>query len=190
MQKIEATKKTNCLRQCFAIAAGVFIGVACINTATLASKKKLPFPSGCFQRGYSYKYHVLTLTPTAKHHPQSLYFIKNISSNSVKISQIRVSDKPYIMHNVTTIKPHLWSALATDIKVSKFICTRKSRHDKHDDIIDCKNVLSICEFPHSRFGENHRGNYWVMTNRGSHTNLRNAVRYHGVLLVDPKRKDY
>ena len=77
-----------------------------------------------------------------------------------------------------------------DHKQMKFICTRKKKGIHIEQVVNCAKILEICEFPHTRFGENHRGNYWV-NQRSSMNSAKNATRYHGVLLIDPKkvRKD-
>ena len=154
--------------------------------AKSAKEKKPRFPMGCFPVGYKFKYHTLTVTPTAKYHPQTIFLVHNLAGFPVHIRQIHTGDKPYVIHINTTIKPRFWSVLATDEKKLKFICTVNKKGIKLEQIIDCGKVLELCEFPNTRFGDNHRGNYWIHQ-RSTGNSAKRATKYHGVLLIDPKK---
>jgi hypothetical protein len=164
------------------------MGVTVIGNAAKKEKKILRYPYGCFPVGFKYKYHHLILTPTAKYHPQTVFFIHNISTKPVFLYQARDGNAPYIIHINTRILPNRWSVYAMDEKKVKFICTNEDKKVRHKKVIDCAKVLDICEFPRTRFGDNHRGNYWPIKN-GSRKGAAVALRYHGVLLIDPKKKD-
>lgn len=101
--------------------------------------------------------------------------------------QTRTGDEPYILHTNTSIKPSSWSAFATDEKNMKFICVHKSNNIAGYEVVNCKNNLKLCEFKYARFGTNHRGNYWLVKNKSMRGAFRGA-RWHGILLIDPKRK--
>jgi len=160
-----------------------------VSPTILAAKekvKKRKFPIGCFPVGYNFKFHVLTLNRTAKYHPQTIYLVHNKAKTPVNLRQVHKGDKPYVMHLNTTIRPNNWSVLATDESQIKFICTLDKKGAYLEQVINCANVLEICEFPHTKFGDNHRGNYWVFQ-RSTANSAKIATRYHGVLMIDPKK---
>ncbi len=152
------------------------------------SKKILRYPVGCQPVGYHFDHYNLILRSTTKNHPQTVYFMRNISPRSVRLYQTRSGDEPYLMHANTEIRPKAWSVFATDAKQLKFICAVASRKSKHPHVIDCSKALDICEYPYARFGPNHHGNYWVAGNIGTHRSAKNRAKYHGILLVDQKQK--
>lgn len=164
----------------------VVIALFCVNSFAV-EKKKLRYPLGCKPVGYSFQYFNVMFKPTAKYHPQTLYFVKNISNRDINMMQARKGDEDYVVYMRNTIKPNRWSALALDEKNAKFICTNKNKKQKTHAVVNCRKVLDICEFTQVRFGTNHRGNYWVTHNK-SMRGAYNATKWHGVLLVDPKRK--
>lgn len=167
-----------------------------LSSASIAKKKaeksdedptdKLRYPIGCTQMGYTFDLYNVIFTPTAKFHPQTLYFVHNISNRPVTMLQTRTGTEQFVIYNNTTIAPNRWSALAMDEKSSKYICS-DSKGNETRVPIQCKKVLDICEFASSRFGTNHRGNYWLPYNNTMGGAKRQAER-HGILLYDPKRK--
>ena len=166
----------------------VLMGSFLVSDVVVSGKKESKrVPHGCFQQGYQFDYFHVIFTPTAKFHPQTVYFVHNVSKRSVKLFQSREGNEPYVMHINTTIIPKRWSVYATDEKKSKFICAVKNKKGLHDQVIDCSKVLDVCEFPWTRFGDNHRGNYWALTNR-SKSGAFIGMRYHGVVLIDSKKR--
>jgi len=160
--------------------------IAITANATAASKEQR-FPHECTAQGYQLTPYSVTFTPTAKYHPQALYFVKNISNKNVNLLQTRTGDEDYVNYLQNTIKPNLWSSLALDEPETTFICTTTNNRTGKPFAIDCSKVLDICEFTRVRFGENHRGNYWISHNKSMRATF-NSTKWHGVLMVDPKRK--
>lgn len=165
----------------------VLMGGFLVSDIVPAKKKPIRFPHGCFQKGYQFDYHHVIFRPTAKFQPQTVYFIHNVSNKKIKLFQSRTGNEPYVMHVNTAVLPNRWSVYATDEKKSKFICAVARKKGLHDRVVNCSRVLDICEFPWTRFGDNHRGNYWPIVNRSRGGAFR-AMRYHGVVLIDGKKR--
>lgn len=139
------------------------------------------FPRSCIPVGYSYQYRMLILEPKSEEHQQTLYMIHNISNKAVTLRQATDGDDFYVMHLKHTIKGNTWAALATDFKKSKHICTTEKKGLEYGEIIDCKSALKICEYTRSKFGSNHRGNYWLASGLPQKALVRKVIR-HGILL--------
>lgn len=175
------------------ILAVLFLGVGSVSYSAAQTEQndndeqKQHYPLGCTPVGYQFSHYNVILKPTAKYEPQTLYFIKNTSNKEVNLFQARTGNESFIVYLESTMKPQQWSALALDEKNAKFICTHQNKNQSSHQIIKCKNVLDICEFTQARFGENHRGNYWVTENK-SMKEAYQTTKLHGVLLVDPNRK--
>ncbi|AAO90650.1 enhanced entry protein [Coxiella burnetii] len=167
----------------------VLLGAALYFLIPGAEGKILRYPYGCYPMGYKFNYYNLILQPTGRYHPQTIYFIHNVSKQAISLFQARSNDEPYIIHINTTIAPNAWSVLATDEKKVKYICTNGGNDILKLKIINCSKVLDICEFPRTRFGDNNRGNYWAVENIGSSTAAVSAIRWYGILLIDPKKRD-
>ena len=166
----------------------ILVSVCLVSYAGPKTKKKpIRFPHGCSPVGYQFDYYHVIFKPAAKFQSQTVYFIHNLSNKTVKLLQSRTGNDPYIIHINSSIMPNRWSVFATDEKATKFICAVADGKGLHDRVINCSKVLDICEFPMTRFGGNHRGNYWPLVNH-SRKGAMIAMRYHGVLLVDPKKR--
>lgn len=164
----------------------MFISFSCLSSNEEKKEEKLRYPYDCTAENYYYHYYTLILNPSQKYEAQSIYFVHNTSSKIINLLQTKNGDEPYIMHMKTTIKPNMWSVLAMDEKQISIICTWKNEKASREEVLNCKNLLDICEFTHSKFGDNHRGNYWVVENN-TMMGAKRATRYHGVLLIDPKK---
>lgn len=152
-------------------------------------EKKIRFPVGCKQMGYKFDLYNVIFEPSTKKYSQTIYFIRNKSLNMViHLLQANDGSEPYIIHIDGNIYPNKWSVLAVSEHKIKYICT--SYNKRYDDyrVLNCQDVLDICEFPRARFGTNHRGTYWLTLNQ-SRRSATNIARFHGVLLTDPKQME-
>jgi hypothetical protein len=150
------------------------------------TKKEMRFPVGCKQSGYKFDLYNVIFTPSTKKYSQTIYFIKNISNKAVHLLQASDGNDPYILHIDGKIASHRWSVLSVSEHRIKFICTNYNKRKNDRQVINCQNVLRICEFSRSRFGTNHRGTYWLTLSK-SRRSAVNITRFHGVLLSDPRQ---
>jgi len=150
------------------------------------SEKRIRFPVYCKQMGYKFDLYNVVFSPSTKQYSQTIYFIHNISKREVRLLQSRDGNDPFIMHINGQVAPNRWSVFAVSGGQVKYICTNYSKRTKKHRVVNCQEVLDICEFPRARFGTNHRGTYWLTFNQ-SRKSAVNVARYHGVLLSDPKQ---
>ncbi|MGD9107658.1 MAG: enhanced entry protein [Gammaproteobacteria bacterium] len=150
------------------------------------AKAKSRFPAGCRPIGYKFDFYNVIFDPSTIRYSQTVYFIKNISNRPVYLLQSSNGSEPYILYSNGLISPNKWSVLSVSEDQVKYICTNFSRANREHRVINCQNVLSICEFSRSRFGTNHRGTYWLTMNKARKTAV-NITRFHGILLSDPRQ---
>jgi hypothetical protein len=139
------------------------------------------FPFGCRPVGFSFKYHVLMLSPQSDGGSQSLYLVHNKSPKLVQLYQMRTSEEPYNIHINNEIRSNQWSALATDEKLSKFICTIPKRDSRYGEITDCGSLLELCEYTNVKFSINNHGNYWAVESEPLNEVIRQVID-QGILL--------
>jgi hypothetical protein len=151
------------------------------------TKKKTRFPVGCKPIGYKFDLYNVIFTPSTKKYLQTVYFIRNKSNRTIQLLQANDGSDPYIINIDGNIKPYRWSVLSVSENKIKYICTNYDKRKNKHRVISCQNALQICEFPHTRFGTNHRGTYWLTLNKSRRSAI-NATRFHGILLSDPKQK--
>lgn len=147
----------------------------------LKSVLKNTFPTGCREVGFGFKHYMLILYPYAAGQSQSLYFIHNKTRKLIKFYQMRSGDEAYIYHLNNKIQPKQWGALATDEKKVKFVCTMLSEKSKYGEIVDCAEVLELCEYPNVQFAINNYGNYWAVESGTKSEVIKKVIR-QGVLL--------
>lgn len=143
--------------------------------------KEALFPNGCRSVGYSFKHYTLILKPNLKGHSQSLYFIHNKTSQPLTFYQMRTGNEAYIMHLNNKIQPWQWGVFATDEKQVRFICATPSTTSDYGQIVNCENVVELCEYPNVKFSINNHGNYWAVPS-DEKIKARNNVIKQGVLL--------
>jgi len=166
----------------------LIINSALANKKNARTNKEMRFPVGCKPFGYKFDLYNVIFTPSTKKYSQTIYFIKNISNKTVHLLQASDGNDPYILHINGSIAPHKWSVLSVSEHSIKFICTNYNKRSRDHQVINCQNVLRICEFSRSRFGTNHRGTYWLTLSK-SRRSAVNITRFHGVLLSDPKQRE-
>ena len=126
--------------------------------AAKKEKKKIQFPGGCYQQGYEFKHSTLLLHPTSAGNRQSMYFIHNLSmTGPVKLYQMKSGEEPYVINLNSKINANQWGVFATSEEIDKFICTVPDKKHSHGKIINCKDVLDVCEFTNVLFGTNIQG---------------------------------
>ncbi|MDQ2994471.1 MAG: hypothetical protein M3R00_05945 [Pseudomonadota bacterium] len=139
------------------------------------------FPSGCYQKGYSFNYNVLQFDVGEKDIMQSMYFVHNLSKQTVNLYQMRTGEEPFVVHINNSITAKRWAVFATDEKLSRFICTIPSNKSTYGKIINCGDVLDVCQYSNVVFAPNGHGNYWAVTNLGMRA-AQSSVIQQGTLL--------
>ncbi len=150
-------------------------------SATMCAAKARDFPSGCYQKGYAFKLNILQLDIGEKEVRQSMYFIHNLSNQTVTLYQMRSGEEPFIMHINNSIDANSWSVYATDENISKFICALPSDTSTFGEIVSCDEVLDVCQFTNAVFSPNGYGNYWATSSMSMEDAIED-LRQQGNLL--------
>lgn len=138
-------------------------------------------PRGCMQEGYNFDYRMLYLHPQSAGGHDSVYFLFNQSGQGVTLRMMSGEKKPNVSLFNNRINARAWGVFSTDMKKVRFICTVRSNKFAYGEVVDCAKHLKVCEFSDVKYGQNNRGNYWMVSSSTRNGAVRRAIRY-GVLL--------
>ena len=150
--------------------------VFCVNFvfATLAFSST--FPRGCEVSGFGYSDNFLILNDKGD---QSFYLIQNHSSLPIEL-EVQETKEVFMSPKLhTKLDASQWSAFASDVENQHFKCFTQEQ-DKIN-IVNCKDVLEVCQYPRVKFALSNMGNYWVSTNKNQGQVVRDAAA-KGILL--------
>jgi hypothetical protein len=134
-------------------------------------------PLGCKSVGYRYQLSTLELQPRAEGDKESLYFFYNKSAEPIKLYHLLGTSayiKTFLNH---TLEPQMWAGLITGEEPVKFLCARHADDQSLGEIVNCQKLLTVCEFPKTRFGINNRGNFWLVKSAAREAAVRQIERY-------------
>ena len=77
------------------------------------------------------------------------------------------------------LNPARWSAFASDTSDVHFQCFSGDKNDQKQ--INCREALTICEYPRVKFALSNMGSYWVSTNKPQKQVIRDSIK-KGILL--------
>src|SRR3990167_9658809 len=139
----------------FSVLMGFFYGVN-----SLANEPAQKFPHGCRDLGYSFQNLMLLLKPVSdEENLQTIYFIHNKALDPIHIMSNR-NPKDYTSpayENV--IDTDQWAAFAMNRSALALQC-RVS--DANGELMNCKEVLELCQYNRAKFGTSTYGTYWVV----------------------------
>ncbi len=138
-------------------------------------------PRGCMQEGYAFQYRMLYLHPPEAGNNDSVYFIFNDSYKDITLRAMSDKNKPNITLFNNRIRAKQWGVFSSDMPRVRFACTVKSDKFAYGNVVDCQKHLKVCEFSDVLYGQNNRGNYWMVGSTTRNSAVRRAIRY-GVLL--------
>lgn len=128
------------------------------------------FPRGCEVTGFAYSQNYLMLNETGK---QEYYLIQNHSDALIELEH-QASDEAFMSPPLhATFEPMTWGAFASDVKNLNFKCYK--RRDESTTVVDCRDVLDICQYPHVRFALSNMGNYWISFNKSQNAVIQESV---------------
>ena len=145
---------------------------AFIATATLASA----LPRGCEVTGFGYSDNYLIFNDNGQ---QALYFLQNRSNKIIELEHHETKEvfmSPKLHSKLDSLH---WSAFASDIENLHFKCF--TQEGENTTMINCSDVLEVCQYPRVRFALSNMGNYWVSTNKDQGQVIKEAVA-KGILL--------
>ncbi|HFE8340661.1 TPA: endopeptidase IV [Legionella pneumophila] len=135
------------------------------------------FPLGCTAVGYQQNLKVLTLLPGKEGALQSMYFIYNTLPETVSLYQMHDKESLYSYWLNHSIRGNSWAVLAAGEKEVKFICTLGDGKKSYGKILDCADVIKVCEYVNVKFGLNNKGNFWIVDSNTRNGAVSQVVHY-------------
>ena len=134
------------------------------------------FPHGCEVVGFGYSDNFLILNEKGE---QTLYLIQNRSDKAIALEHYETSDAFMSPKLYSKLEPMNWSAFASDVENMHFKCST----DEGDSttIVNCSDVLDVCQYPRVKYAVSNMGNYWISTNKPQGHVIQDAVA-KGILL--------
>lgn len=147
-----------------------------LSTILAAASYSAPIPRGCEIKGFSYSNNELVLNEVGE---QAFYLIQNHSPSSIEIEVNET--KPVFMSPKlhSKLDASSWSAFASDVRDLHFKCY--TQDSDNTIILNCNDVLDVCQYPRVKFALSNMGNYWVSTNKQQTQVINDAVA-KGILL--------
>lgn len=142
------------------------LSVVLANTVNAASA----FPRGCEVSGFGYNQYNLVLNETGN---QSYYLIQNRSADKIELERHDTAEAFMSPPLQASLEPMNWAAFASDVKNINFKCYRHV--DQNTALVDCRDVLEVCQYPRVRFALSNMGNYWISINKTQHDVIQESV---------------
>ena len=135
---------------------------------TCASAGK--FPRGCEVTGFAYNQNFLILSGISD---QSYYLIQNKSNTKIELER-HGSDEIFMSPPLqASINSMNWSAFATDVKDINFKCYQHV--SENTAIVNCQDVLEICQYPRAKFALSNMGTYWITSNKSQNAIIQESI---------------
>jgi hypothetical protein len=128
------------------------------------------FPRGCEVSGFAYSQNYLILNETGK---QSYYLIQNNSNEKIELEHQSLDEAFMSPPLHANFESKSWGAFASDVKNLNFKCYKRSNEET--SVVDCRDVLDVCEYPRVRFALSNMGNYWVAFNKSQNAVIQESV---------------
>ncbi len=129
-----------------------------------------PLPRGCEVTGFGYSENYLVLN---EHGAQALYLLQNRSNKHIELELHQTSEVFMSPKLRSKLEPLNWSAFASDVENQYFKCL--TQDGDNTTILNCRDVLEICQYPRVKFALSNMGNYWVSTNKEQGQVIKDAV---------------
>ncbi|HAT7851221.1 TPA: enhanced entry protein EnhB, partial [Legionella pneumophila] len=104
---------------------------------------------------------------------QTYYLIQNRSDSKIELERFDNSDAFMIPPLQASLDPMSWAAFASDVKNLNFKCYKHV--DENTALVDCRDVLEVCQYPRVKFALSNMGNYWISTNKSQNEVIQESV---------------
>ncbi|KTD41407.1 hypothetical protein [Legionella parisiensis] len=128
------------------------------------------FPRGCEVTGFGYSQNYLILNETGN---QAYYLIQNHSDSKIELERVNTEEAFMSPPLHATLDSMSWGAFASDVKNLNFKCYK--RVDENTTLVDCRNVLEVCQYPRVKFALSNMGNYWISFNKSQSAIIQESV---------------
>lgn len=150
-----------------------------------SSKSKKPedesrSPIGCKNLGFQFDMKALHLKSESAEAKQSLYFVYNLSKYDIGLFQMLGEESARSMYLNHKVGSRQWAVLSTSEKDMHYICTIMDGKKAYGKVVDCADMIKVCQYNNVRFGLNNQGNYWL-ANSSTRNGAVNAVVHYGII---------
>jgi hypothetical protein len=128
------------------------------------------FPKGCEVIGFGYEQRNLIINETGE---QSYYLIQNRSESKIELERNDNSEAFMTPPLQASLDSMNWAAFASDVRNVNFKCYKHV--EANTSIVDCRDVLDVCQYPRVRFALSNMGNYWISTNKSQKDVINDSV---------------
>lgn len=148
------------------ISKSILLSVLLINTVDADSS----FPRGCEVSGFAYNQNNLILNENGE---QSYYLIQNRSEAKIELERHETGDAFMSPPLQASLEPMNWAAFASDVKNLNFKCYKHAA--ENTSIVDCRDVLDVCQYPRVKFALSNMGNYWISADKSQNAVIQDSV---------------
>jgi hypothetical protein len=163
---ILCTSTINKLKYAFILSASI-----ALPTAALAD-----FPRGCESSGFGYDDPYVIFNDTDQ---QTYFLIQNHAALPIQLERVETEDTFMSPKLESKLQPARWSAFASDMSHVHFQCFTQT--EGTPTLVNCREVLTICQYPRAKFALSNKGTYWVSTNKPQKTIIHDST-HKGILL--------
>lgn len=142
-----------------------------------AKRDETRSPIGCRDVGYEKSLKVLTLYPGKEGALQTMYFFYNKLPETLSLYQMRDKDSELSTRYNHSIRANSWAVLATGEPMVKYICSLGDGKNGYGKIVDCADVIKVCEYVNVKFGLNNKGNFWIVDSNTRNGAVSEVVHY-------------
>lgn len=144
--------------------------IALLSLIIQIANAKATFPRGCEVSGFGFINQNLVLNENGQ---QSYYLIQNHSNIQVELERHATADVFMSPPLHAIIDPLNWGAFASDEKNLNFKCYK--HQNENTVLIDCRDVLEVCQYPRVKFALSNMGNYWIAANKSQYDVIQESV---------------
>nr|WP_242602155.1 enhanced entry protein EnhB [Legionella nagasakiensis] len=142
----------------------------------VGTSKAGSFPRGCEVSGFGYSDNYLIVNEKGE---QTFYLIQNRSNTQIELERYETREVFMSPTLKSKLDPLRWAAFASDVENLHFKCFTHT--DNTTAMVNCSDVLEVCQYPRVKFALSNMGNYWVSTNKPQAQVIKDAIA-KGILL--------
>lgn len=128
------------------------------------------FPRGCEVTGFGFSDNYLVLNERGD---QAFYMVQNRSNRPIELEHYETKDVFMSPKLHSKLDPQQWAAFASDIMNLNFKCY--TQEGENTAMVNCSEVLDVCQYPRAKFALSNMGNYWVSTNKNQGQVIKDAT---------------
>ncbi len=129
------------------------------------------FPRGCEVTGFGFSKNFLIINEQGD---QTFYLFQNHSTKPIELEHFETQPDVFMSPKLESkLGPSHWSAFASDVQNLYFQCFARDKNERV--LINCSDVLDVCQYPRVKFALSNMGNYWVSTDKPQNQVIKDAT---------------